>query len=194
MKIKLNFTTEKPSKRLIKDFNSLITKSNEEIMKFFRDSFDVLQKGDVEIPNDLSKEDTSIFHSILDVTMQSLKNRIERDDFVSDLLTLGIEEGLASSIGNIYLSKFMDISRNLLQSTIHKNRPIDLQWQFGITTSNDKMNSVGSNYVQLSIGLEQNGVVERKLVEMSLRQFYELLGTLDEVKNELSNVSMTGVL
>ena len=75
----------------------------------------------------------------------------------------------------------------MLASTLQVHKLVDMEWKFGVTSATDEMERVGTTFLQIKFviakGDEENSETESIYMELSLQQFYELLGQLEKVKS-----------
>ena len=76
----------------------------------------------------------------------------------------------------------------MLASTLQVHNLVDMEWKFGVTSATDEMERVGTTFLQIKFVIakgddEENSETESIYMELSLQQFYELLGQLEKVKS-----------
>ena len=78
-----------------------------------------------------------------------------------------------------------------MKSTLSVNHLKDLDWRFGVTAASSEVNEVGVTFIQLCLTLDKEGKdkEEKTYVELSLKQFYDLLHQLEKAKTSMDYYS-----
>ena len=86
------------------------------------------------------------------------------------------------------------VHRALLASAVPIERLVDFEWCFGVTASSSELESIGATYVQLRLLLAADATASAPArrryahVELSLKQFYDLLLDLERARAQLDVV------
>ncbi|KAK4029410.1 COMM domain-containing protein 7 [Daphnia magna] len=60
---------------------------------------------------------------------------------------------------------------------------VDLAWELGVTAASSSEEQVGQTYVRIKMKLNTEKSLETVLMELSLKQFYDLLHELEKAQN-----------
>jgi COMM domain len=105
-------------------------------------------------------------------------------------LSTGLSSSRASIICKRWTERQREITSALLSRIISANRLVDMDWSFGVTVASSDANQVGKTYIQLKFVVDEAGECPRThFVELSVDQFYQLLGALESCKQHLDYIS-----
>ncbi|RYG55593.1 hypothetical protein EON66_04925 [archaeon] len=66
---------------------------------------------------------------------------------------------------------------------------VDAKWQFGVTVSTNDVARAGATYVDMKFVTDEGGKLVTHSVELSLTQFYCILGQLESAKSYVDLMS-----
>jgi COMM domain containing 7 len=139
-----------------------------------------------------NKVDTKALKVLVRGMLLFLQNGIREGWNASQLenrcVTLGIDAKVIAVIVDRWQQSSTQMVASILSRTVGANRLIDMDWSFGVTASTDDCDQVGKTFLQLKLTLENGGREGGHSVhflELSLDQFYHLIGTLEFVASFL---------
>jgi len=107
-----------------------------------------------------------------------------------DLVNLGLTDGNANVVARKWKTNFIALSRSVIGQTLVVNEMLDMEWRFGVTTSNNELKKVGSTFVQLKLVLDKgNSTKENVYMELTLPQFYQFVHEMEQAKAHLEYFS-----
>ncbi|EFX87822.1 hypothetical protein DAPPUDRAFT_306363 [Daphnia pulex] len=62
---------------------------------------------------------------------------------------------------------------------------VDLAWELGVTAASSCEEQVGQTYVRIKMKLNTGSSLETTVMELSLKQFYDLLHELEKAQNNM---------
>ena len=118
---------------------------------------------------------------------EALKRNLTAAQISKDLQVLGVDKKKADIVTSSWSKEYSYIKTSMLASTLQVHKLVDMEWKFGVTSATDEMERVGTTFLQIKFviakGDEENSETESIYMELSLQQFYELLGQLEKVKS-----------
>ena len=69
-----------------------------------------------------------------------------------------------------------------LTQTLRVNQLLDMQWRFGVTSSNSEIRHLGSTFLQMMLTLDMGNTEKQVRLELTLPQFYEFLAQMEKAK------------
>lgn len=126
---------------------------------------------------------------------EALKRNLNAAQISKDLQVLGVNKKTADIVTSSWSKEYGYIKASMLASTLQVHKLVDMEWKFGVTAATDEMDRVGTTFLQIKFviakGDEENSDTESIYMELSLQQFYELLGQLEKVKSLMDLMSNT---
>jgi hypothetical protein len=119
---------------------------------------------------------------------EALKRNLNAAQISKDLQVLGVDKEKAEIVTSSWSKEYGYIKASMLASTLQVHKLVDMEWKFGVTSATDEMERVGTTFLQIKFVIakgddEENSETESVYMELSLQQFYELLGQLEKVKS-----------
>lgn len=115
----------------------------------------------------------------------SLKANLTPKQVGEDLAHFGLNEEKASMTGQLWKANFLALSRATSDVTLMVNQLVDMQWKFGVTSSNSELFKAGSTFLQMKLVLDKGDKKEAVNMELSLPQFYEFVHEMEKAKSSL---------
>jgi hypothetical protein len=82
------------------------------------------------------------------------------------------------------------IGKYLISKVLSKNRLVDLDWSFGVTSSTEEQDHVGKTFLQLKLVIDDDEQGRRvTFLEMSVDQFYQFLASLEKCRTFLDFIN-----
>jgi len=123
-----------------------------------------------------------LFRGMIKHSMTSAQIRV-------DLKTLGIEEKCAELIASRWKKNIGYIKASTVASALQVHQLVDMEWKFGVTASTNELGHVGTTFLQLKLKIAKGDEIENVHLELTLPQFYKLLGQLEKVKSLMDLMS-----
>jgi hypothetical protein len=101
----------------------------------------------------------------------------------ADLLALGFDAARAAAAGAFFSARRVAMAQRAADKATETGVLLDADWRFGVTVSTDDVGRVGSTYVHLRLLVEKQGATEERFLELTVPQFYTLLGGLEKAKS-----------
>ena len=120
---------------------------------------------------------------------EALKRNLNAAQISKDLQVLGVDKEKADIVTSSWSKEYGYIKASMLASTLQVHKLVDMEWKFGVTSATDEMERVGTTFLQIKFVIakgdddESNSETESIYMELTLQQFYELLGQLEKVKS-----------
>ena len=93
-----------------------------------------------------------------------MTHQLNQNDVQTDLVALGLAEDLAGGLATEILNRRQDVGGAMMLNMMRVNPLVDMQWRFGITSSNQDVRHLGNTFLQMVITLDMgNKVVPYRL-------------------------------
>jgi hypothetical protein len=104
---------------------------------------------------------------------------------------LHIDADIEKSMLDVWMSNSKLLSTHYLKTLLSCNRLVDVDWNFGVTSTSSESNHLGKTFLQLrlTILLADGRTNQQYCLELSLDQFYHLLATLEKSKQFIDFLS-----
>jgi len=99
--------------------------------------------------------------------LQKLKQKPERASKLCQMWRKGSEEKMAVEVSEV------------------SKRLVNMEWKFGVTSSNSEMHRVGNCFIEIKMILSKGLSTESLSFEMTLHQFYDFMHEMEKTKLEL---------
>ncbi len=127
------------------------------------------------------------------VFRESLKRNLNTTQVSKDLQNLGVNKKTADLVTSSWSKEYGYIKVSMLASALKVHKLVDMEWKFGVTAATNEMEKVGTTFLQIKFVIEkgdgESSEQESVYMELSLQQFYELLGQLEKVKSLMDLMS-----
>lgn len=100
-------------------------------------------------------------------------------------ITIDASKVLSSSLQQEKLT----LNTSAIEVALASNLLVDLDWNFGVTASSDECVNVGKIFIQLKLTVSRQGHLENEFVELTVDQFYALLGKLEQCKSYIDSIT-----
>lgn len=118
-----------------------------------------------------------------------LKEGLNKDKIAEKCNLHNITSSLSAIIADTWTKKSVELTSSLISKTVSANQLIDMDWTFGVTAASDDCDQVGKTFLQLKLTVDEGNVTPKNVfVELSLEQFYSMLGNLEKVKSHIDYV------
>jgi len=183
---KFFFTNESPQQSLFTDVQVLngfnVSQLNEFVIVLFQflaqdpSATELLKKfSDTHGVN--MKILNSSMKGVLYFFGEALKKNMGSDNVKADLMSFGLAEEKASAVGAVWQKNFVALTSGQIDKTLVVNELVDMEWKFGVTTSSDELDQVGSCFLQLKLVVKSGSKKENVVMELTLPQFYQFFAT-----------------
>eukprot|EP01120_Amphizonella_sp_Union-15-10_P011787 TRINITY_DN5099_c0_g1_i1.p1 TRINITY_DN5099_c0_g1~~TRINITY_DN5099_c0_g1_i1.p1 ORF type:complete len:201 (+),score=38.18 TRINITY_DN5099_c0_g1_i1:94-696(+) len=192
-----HFSTTTPSPQLFEDIGHLTKLSVSVLQPYLVFVFQFLNDQEVEKLFENIRtfaQEQKINHQILKNASrglliffrESLKANSSPVQVRGDLLAFGLDDEKSDLIAKKWKSNFLSISSSVVGNTLMVNQLVDLEWRFGVTTSNKDVYKVGTTFLQLKLVLDKgDNKTFTEPLELSLPQFYQFLSEMEKAKASL---------
>ena len=124
----------------------------------------------------------AIVRSLLLLLQESMKDGVTLVELEKKCNVYNILPRLTSLILDVWSRRSKQIVHNLIARTVTSNELVDLDWTFGVTASTDDCDQIGKTFLHLKLTLNTSSGIKVIFLELSLDQFYNLLGKLSKCK------------
>jgi len=192
-----HFSSVTPSAQLFEDIGTLSKFTNEQLQAYSTFVFQFLndQEPDKLFENikNFSQEQRINHQGLKNTTKglliffrEALKANLSPAALIDDLRQFGLEEEKANLIANKWKTNFVAISSSVVGNTLMVNQLLDMEWRFGVTTSNKDVHRVGTTFLQFKLVLDKGGnKTSNEYLELTLPQFYQFLSEMERAKASL---------
>eukprot|EP00296_Roombia_truncata_P001257 JP437002.1.p1 GENE.JP437002.1~~JP437002.1.p1 ORF type:complete len:196 (-),score=50.33 JP437002.1:73-660(-) len=119
----------------------------------------------------------------------ALKKSLNSPSMIADLVLFGLDQDKAEGIASTWRDRFVNLSKSMIQQTLMVNQLVDMEWKFGVTSSNSEVHKVGHTFLQLKMVLDKGNGKETVVMELTLPQFYQFLQEMEKAKAHLQYFS-----
>ena len=123
-----------------------------------------------------------IVRSLLLLLQEGMKDGVTLIELEKRCNSYNILPRLTTLIIDIWSKRTKEIVHHLITRTVTSNELVDLDWTFGVTASTDDCDQIGKTFLHLKLTLDTSTGIKPIFLELSLDQFYNLLGKLSKCK------------
>lgn len=103
---------------------------------------------------------TLLFLTLFYIIRGSLVHQSSDKDLLSDLSKLGVEEKISSVIVSKWQKQKSTIGSVAVINTLKVNQLIDMQWRFGLTSSNSEVSKTRDTFLQMKLTLDMGNAIK----------------------------------
>ena len=117
------------------------------------------------------------------------KRLLTRDKIQEDLHKLDFPEEAVQFAGEIWENQKDAVTLRALSQMASCDDLLDMEWKFGVTTSDSIVENKGECFIQLKLIFGQDKGTREVNFEMSPKEFYEFYGELEKIKTVMEITS-----
>lgn len=126
--------------------------------------------------------------TILIIAKEANRYKLTPGQLFGDLQKLKQEPERASKLCQIWRRGSERTSKEAVNTCDIAKRLVNMEWKFGVTSSNSEMARVGNCFIQIKMILSKGLSTESLSFEMSLHQFYDFMHQMEKAKLEFDSV------